>query len=87
MPGDADDRHRPPERNYYWLSNPDGHNQFPDCRESLLPLVQPDQRSTLLLASKTSEEFLELLRNYHRTTTRRADVKALLLREHGIECR
>jgi hypothetical protein len=39
------------------------------------------------LASKTSEDFLQLLRNYHRITTKRGEVKALLSREHGIDVR
>ena len=39
------------------------------------------------LAPKTSEEFLDLLKRYHKTTTSRTEVKALLAREHDIHVR
>jgi hypothetical protein len=78
----------PTTRNHYWASNPAGRNQFPDCREyTSLFWVLFLMGNSLNSAPKTSEEFLVLLREYHKKTTSRAEVKALLSREHGIEVR
>jgi hypothetical protein len=38
-------------------------------------------------ASKESKEFLELLRNYHKVTTKRGEVRIMLAREHDIQVR